>query len=93
MQMYIQRSVPFQTFQFASDMGGMLGLCIGLSSLSLVQILEFILHAIKIKLQHSRGSWPPKANSVSPNPEANIEMQTPDKEILTARDVSLTPVD
>jgi hypothetical protein len=33
----------FQAFQFAGDVGGMLGLWIGFSAMGLVQLIEFIL--------------------------------------------------
>jgi hypothetical protein len=51
----------FQSFPYASDIGGMLGLWIGLSSLGAVQLAEFIIECLAIKVRKLK-----QLRSVSP---------------------------
>ena len=91
----------FQTFPFVSDMGGMFGLFIGLSSLSIVHIFEFL-----IKLCETAGRNPHKtAGTISPrggsdekhgtsqNSRSLTSMRHINISLGMREDLEMTPVD
>ena len=63
--------VWFQAFSYVSDIGGMLGLWVGLSSLSFIQIIEFVGDVLLIVIRKLRNNGRPR--SVEPSKQLQME--------------------
>jgi hypothetical protein len=85
-----------QGFSYVSDIGGMVGLWIGLSSLSFVQILEFVAETMKDMIHKLHNKKCPRSipdNQPTRDCTASPSTQSAQTDVDLAVPGNMTPVD